>query len=195
MFIKKKGSDPSFSSIVAFGKNSSIPHHKTSDERLKINSIVLLDFGVKLNNYCSDMTRTVFFGKADDKFKKIFNTVLKSQNEAISRITKYYNNTYHYSQKGDLKTREIDKIARSYIISQGFPDILHSLGHGIGIEVHEQPRLSPKSKDLLKPGMVFSIEPGIYIPGYGGVRIEDLVVLEKSGPRLLTHSPKEIIEI
>ena len=98
-------------------------------------------------------------------------------------------------RKWNIKAFDIDKIARNYIIKQGFPTIPHSLGHGIGIEVHEGPRLSPKSKDILKPSMVFSIEPGIYIPGYGGVRIEDLVVLEKNGLRLLTHSPKNLIEI
>ncbi|MEK7558767.1 MAG: aminopeptidase P family protein [Patescibacteria group bacterium] len=188
MFIKKSGADISFPPIVAFGKNSSMPHHKSNNEKLITNNIVLLDFGVKFENYCSDMTRTVFFGKADDKFKKIYNIVLESQQKAIESL-------YHISIYNTIKASSIDNIARNYVVGQGYPTIPHSLGHGIGIEVHEAPSLSPKSKDILKPGMVFSIEPGIYIPGYGGVRIEDLAVLENRGFRLLTHSPKNLIEI
>jgi len=202
MFIKKTGSDPSFPSIVAFGKNSSMPHHITSNSKLITHNPILLDFGVRFDNYCSDMTRTVFFGKADDKFKKIYQTVLNAQEKAINLL----NNKCHSERseesrsfgllpQDDIKASDVDKVARSHIIDHGFPTIPHSLGHGIGIKVHEGPRLSPKSKDILKPGMVFSIEPGIYLPGYGGVRIEDLVVLEKSKLKLLTHSPKQIIEI
>ena len=190
-FIKKHGADISFSPIVAFGANSAIPHHQISEKRLATSDkLVLLDFGVKLNNYCSDMTRTVFFGKPTSKQKHIHQTVLEAQNLTIKSLT---------SDGGPERSRrnssEVDRTAREYIISQGYKTIPHSLGHGIGIEVHESPHLSPKSKDILKEGMVFSIEPGIYIHGFGGVRIEDLVVLEKSGPRLLTHSPKAIIEL
>jgi len=149
----------------------------------------LLDFGVKYQNYCSDMTRTIFFGKADEKFKKMYRTVLNAQQLTIEQL-----NNLTIAKK-QIKASYVDNIARKHITDQGFPTIPHSLGHGIGIEVHEQPRLSPKSKDILKEGMVFSIEPGIYIQGYGGVRIEDLVVLEKNASRLLTHSPKHLIEI
>lgn len=189
-FIKQTGADTSFPPIVAFGKNSSIPHYTTNNEKLMTNSIVLLDFGAKFDDYCSDMTRTVFFGKADSKFKNVYNTVLTSQQKAIDSL-------HHISIYNTLssKATNIDKIARNHIVKQGYPSIPHSLGHGIGIEVHEPPRLSPKSKDILKPGMVFSIEPGIYIPGYGGVRIEDLVVLEKSKLKLLTHSTRKLLEI
>lgn len=188
-FIKRKGANISFPPIVAFGANSSIPHHNTSDQRLKTNDPVLLDFGVKYQNYCSDMTRTIFFGKADEKFKKMYRTVLNAQQLTIEQL-----NNLTIAKK-QIKASYVDNIARKHITDQGFPTIPHSLGHGIGIEVHEQPRLSPKSKDILKEGMVFSIEPGIYISGYGGVRIEDLVVLEKNASHLLTHSPKHLIEI
>ena len=196
-FIKRNGADISFPPIVAFGANSSIPHHQTSDKRLKTNSIVLLDFGVKLGNYCSDMTRTIFFGKANDKFKKMYKTVLDAQEKAIERLSHLGGGRMDSSEVNsrEIKAADVDRVARDYTIKQGFPSIPHSLGHGIGIEVHEPPHLSPTSKVGLKPSMVFSIEPGIYIPGYGGVRIEDLVVLEKNASRLLTHSPKEIIEI
>lgn len=189
-FIRKRGVDISFPPIVAFGKNSSIPHHQPTNNELITHSPVLLDFGVRYQNYCSDMTRTVFFGKADGKFKKMYNTVLTAQQKAIDLLKWSMING-----KSSIKASDVDKVVRSHIISQGFPTIPHSLVHGIGIDVHEPPRLSPKSKDILKEGMVFSIEPGIYLPGSGGVRIEDLVLLEEKGLILLTHSSKEIIEI
>lgn len=187
-YVKSKNAEFSFPPIVAFGKNSSMPHYQTNNKKLLTNNIVLLDFGVKFENYCSDMTRTVFFGKADDKFKKIYNTVLDAQQKAIEALS-------DISIYNTLKSSRIDKLTRDYIVKSGFPTIPHSLGHGVGIEVHEAPALSPKAKDILKPGMVFSIEPGIYIPGYGGVRIEDLVVLEKNKSKLLTKSTRQLIAI
>ena len=192
LFIKKLGAELSFPSIVAFGKNSSVPHHQTSDQRLTTNDqIVLLDFGVKLNNYCSDMTRTVFFGKPTSEQRKIYQTVLTAQQKAIEHLGRWRSNDFGSSEVL-LKAKDIDKTAHDYIIAKDYPTIPHNLGHGTGLEIHEAPRLSPKSKDILKPGMVFSIEPGIYIPGFGGVRIEDLVVLEPTGPRLLTKSPRDL---
>ena len=189
-FIKKNGAELSFPTIVAFGKNSSVPHHQTSGNPLATSDkLILLDFGVKLNNYCSDMTRTVFFGKPTSEQKKMYETVLDAQKKAIE-----YLESLILDHKS-IKATEADKVARDYIVSQGYPTIPHSLGHGVGLEIHEAPFLSPKSKDELKPGMVFSIEPGIYIPGIGGVRIEDLIVLETKGPCLLTKSPKELIEL
>lgn len=190
MFVKKNGAELSFPTIVAFGKNSSIPHHQTGNTKLDTrNTIVLLDFGVKLNNYCSDMTRTVFFGSANAEFKKMYNTVFEAQQKAIQQL----NNIA--MKQSSVKASEVDSVARTYIEQQGYPTIPHSLGHGIGLEVHESPRLGPRSKDELKEGMVFSIEPGIYLPGVGGVRVEDLVVLKESSTRLLTKSPREIIEV
>lgn len=198
-FAKSKGAEMSFPSIVAFGKNSSVPHHHTGETKLTGNGeFVLLDFGVKLDNYCSDMTRTIFFGKPTDKQKKIYKAVLEAQQKAVDYIEKTLK-----SNQG-IKAVEVDKAARDYIISKNYPTIPHSLGHGIGLEVHECPSLSPKSKDILKEGMVFSIEPGIYIPDFGsprsldeagGVRIEDLFVLEKNKLRQLTDSVKELIII
>lgn len=206
LYIKKQGADIAFPPIVAFGKNSSVPHHQTSYSKLITPSSILLDFGVKLDNYCSDITRTVFFGKATSEQKKIYQTVLDAQKKALEFLSNHYNDTYHHSGKlknnnltieqynNGIIASETDNIARKYILENRFPTIPHSLGHGIGLEVHESPRLSPKSKDVLKPGMVFSIEPGIYLKGIGGVRIEDLVVLEKSDLKLLTHSSKQLIE-
>lgn len=183
IFIKQQGAGLSFSTIVAFGANSSVPHHQTGDTKLQNNQWVLLDFGVKYNNYCSDMTRTLFFGKPTDEQKRLYKTVKTAQEQAITSCT---------SKKG-LTGAEIDHVAREYILSQGYPSIPHGLGHGIGIEVHEQPGLHPKGKQELKPGMVFSIEPGIYQPGAGGVRIEDLTLLTKDGIEILTYSPSSFL--
>ncbi|MCL4354382.1 Xaa-Pro peptidase family protein [Patescibacteria group bacterium] len=188
-FMKKNGADISFKPIVAFGENSSIPHHESGEKKLTKNNLILMDFGARLNNYCSDMTRVVFFGKATEKQKQIYQTVLNSQQKAIDFINS------EFLKKGFVKARDADNISREYITSQNLPEIPHSLGHGVGIEVHEEPRLSPKSKTILKQGMVFSIEPGIYIPGFCGVRIEDLVTIDELGLQLLTHSTKELIEL
>ena len=195
-FIKEKGAEFSFPAIVAFGKNAAIPHHHTGQTVLGPKSslgregqFVLLDFGVKVENYCSDMTRTVFFGKPDSKQKKMYETVLMAQQKAVEFI-----NSSIKSGK-QIISAEVDKAARDYIISQGFPSIPHSLGHGIGLDVHEHPHISQKSKEILKEGMVFSIEPGIYIPEFGGVRIEDLYVLEGKGLKQITNSPKRLSSI
>lgn len=189
MFIKKAGADISFPPIVAYGANSSIPHHKTGDTKLKTGNFVLLDFGVSYEDYCSDMTRTIFLGKATEKQRKIYKTVLEAQKKAVDFI-----NSLIKSGK-IIKAKEVDKVARDYITSRGYPTIPHSLGHGVGLEIHEHPHLSTKSKEELKHGMVFSIEPGIYIQGFGGVRIEDLFVYERGGLKQITNSPKEIIEV
>lgn len=188
-FIKRKGADISFPPIVAFGSNSSVPHHQTGNRALKKGDIVLLDFGATVNNYCSDMTRTLFFGEASEQQKKIYTTVLEAQQKAIECLQRIS------FSKEILCAKDVDKVARDYIVSKGYPTIPHSLGHGIGLEVHESPRLSPASKERLTQGMVFSIEPGIYIPGFGGVRIEDLFVIEKESLRQLTHASKECTEI
>ncbi len=190
-FIKQKGAEFSFPAIVAFGANSAIPHHQTGQSILenKDGQFVLMDFGIKFENYCSDMTRTIFFGRASDKQKKIYETVLASQSRAVDFI----NSAIKSGKK--VLTSNIDKIARDYILSQGFPTIPHSLGHGIGIDVHERPSLSTSSKDELSKGIVFSIEPGIYLPGFGGIRIEDLFVFEKDQLRPLTTSSKNRIEL
>ena len=193
LFIKKNGAELSFPTIAAFGANSSIPHHQTGNDVLGPESssgrqgqIVLVDMGVKLNDYCSDMTRTLFFGKPNEKQIKIYETVLEAQQKAVDYINKCL------KSGKEIKAADVDGVARKYIIKKGYPSIPHSLGHGVGLEVHESPHLSPKSKDILKMGMVFSIEPGIYIEGFGGVRSEDLFVLEKNELRTLTKSSRNL---
>ena len=201
IFIRKKGADLSFPSIVAFGANSSVPHHLTGNTKLKKGDFVLLDFGVKYENYCSDMTRTIVFGKPSDKQKKTHATVLEAQQKAVKYVENFYSSSERsesrskssrFRSNNKLKLSSLDRVAREYIISQGYPTIPHSLGHGIGLEVHETPSLSPGSKETLDEGMVFSIEPGIYIPGFGGVRIEDLFAIQKGKLVKLTKSPHAI---
>jgi len=194
IFILGNGAEISFRPIVAFANNSSSPHHVSGERKLGKNEIVLLDFGVKVDNYCSDMTRTVFAGSATAEFKRIYETVLNAQRKAIEFII-LKSSILNHQSKIKLKTSQVDKVAREHILSENYPSIPHSLGHGIGIEVHEKPSLSPKSKDILTSGMVFSVEPGIYIPGFGGVRIEDLVLLTKKGPQIITRANREIIEL
>lgn len=172
-FIKQKEADLSFPTIAAFGENSFAPHHQTGDKKLEKGEFVLLDFGVKFKNYCSDMTRTFVFGKPTKEQKKMIDTVLRASQKAIESVRN--------------KACDVDKAARDYIKSQGYPDIPHSVGHGIGLEVHEHPHISKKSKEILKNGMVFSIEPGIYLQGFGGVRTENLFVLENNKIRKLTN--------
>lgn len=188
-FIKKHGAEISFPPIVAFGKNSSVPHHQTGNSKLAKVDFMLLDFGVKFKDYCSDMTRTVVFGNPTKKQRDIYNVVLEAQKKAVE----FLNLNIHRRKK--VTGAEVDKVARDFLISQGYQSMPHSLGHGIGLEVHEHPGLSPNSKEILKEKMVFSIEPGIYIPDFGGVRIEDLFVFEKKRLRQLTASSQNIIQL
>lgn len=198
-FIKKHGAELAFPSIVAFGKHSAVPHHNSNNEKLKTKDIILLDFGAKVpaspsqggGNYCSDMTRVVFLGKATDEQKKVYEIVLEAQKQAMDFL-----NHKSYILNQNIKAFDVDKAAHDYIRKKGFgKNIFHSLGHGVGLEIHEAPRLSPKSKEILKPNMVFTIEPGIYLPNKFGIRIEDTVVLEGKGLKILTKSSKEISEL
>ncbi|HSA83841.1 MAG TPA: M24 family metallopeptidase, partial [Patescibacteria group bacterium] len=202
IFIKTHGAEISFPSIVAFEENAAIPHHKTGNKKLKINNLILIDFGVKYNNYCSDMTRTIFFGKPKNEQKQAYETVLKAQQNAIQ----YY--TREIKRTKNVTASQLDKVAREHIISQGYPSIPHSLGHGIGLQVHEAPRLSPTSKETLAEGMVFSIEPGIYLPALPvrqaggrqvspgfGIRIEDLFAIQNNKLIQLTKSQQKLLEV
>lgn len=189
LFLKKEGVDISFPTIVAFSKNSSVAHHQTGNDVLnkKCGQFVLIDCGAKYKNYCSDMTRTFFFGQPNEQQLKIYNTVLNSQQKAVELLNK------NIKAGKKVTGKMLDKVAADYIISQGFEAYNHSLGHGTGLEVHEGPTISTRGKIPLTEGMVFSIEPGIYITGVGGVRIEDLYVIKKDGVEQLTNYSKELI--
>lgn len=184
-FMKKKGaSAASFESIVASGIRSSMPHGTATEKKIESGEFLTLDFGCVYNGYCSDMTRTVFIGKAGEKHRKIYDIVLKAQIEALKGI------------KPGVSGKAVDKIARDIITEEGYGEYFgHGLGHGVGLAVHEGPRLSVMGEDILEPGMIVTDEPGIYIPGFGGVRIEDLVLVTESGALSLSKSPKELIEL
>lgn len=189
-FVKSHGATLSFDTIVAFGPHASKPHHVPTDTKLKKNQLVLIDCGVKQNNYCSDMTRTVFFKKASEEQKKAYDTVLCAQEKAMEQFDKEISN-----KSNSISAKLLDTVARNYIQAQGYPDMPHALGHGIGLEIHEAPRLSPFSEGMLETGNVFSIEPGIYLPNKFGIRIEDLFAIEDNKLTMLTKAPKKFIEI
>lgn len=167
--FKKLGSNPAFETIVAFGKNTSVPHHQTGKTKLLKNMPVLMDFGCTYQGFCSDMTRTMFYGKPTDKFTSVYDLVLKAHLKASERIV------------SGMKASDADKIARDYLNGFNLGEYFaHSLGHGIGVKIHEYPTLSAKSSAVLKDNMVFSIEPGVYLQGEFGIRIEDTYTLSNS---------------
>ena len=183
-FMRKNGAEGlSFETISASGVRSAMPHGTATDKVLETGDFLTLDFGCKYKGYCSDMTRTVVLGKASEKQKEIYETVLSAQLAAMEKIC------------AGAKTKEIDAIARNIINEKYQGCFGHGLGHSLGLEVHEKPSLSPKSEDILEENMLMTVEPGIYIDGFGGVRIEDLVVVTKDGYKNLVHSPKELIEL
>jgi Xaa-Pro aminopeptidase len=181
--MKKLGaSGPSFDTIVASGKRSALPHGVATEKVIEMGDIITLDYGCIYKNYCSDMTRTVFLGEPNKDLIKIYEIVLKAQLEASSSAFR------------GMKGKDIDKIARSIISENGYgPNFGHSLGHGVGIEIHEEPRLSVKGEVVMENRMVVTVEPGIYVEGLGGVRIEDIIVINDQKPEVLTSSLKEII--
>lgn len=184
-YIKEQGGQKeSFDIIVASGKRGSLPHGKASEKIIDKNDFVTFDFGVKFNNYSSDITRTICMGEGNEELVKIYNIVRKANEEVIRLL------------KSGMTSGEADKIARDIIQKEGYGKYFgHNLGHGVGIMVHEYPALSPNSKEILCEGMVVTVEPGIYIPNLGGVRIEDDVLITKNGCVRLTTSSKELIEL
>ena len=174
--------DLSFNPIIAFGKNTAVPHHETGKTKLKAGMPILMDFGCKINGYCSDYTRTVAFKGASEQFVNVYNAVLNANQLAIDKI------------HSGITGADADKIAREYLASVGYKEeFTHSLGHGIGLRIHEAPRLSKKYLGTLEDNMVFSIEPGVYIDNKFGVRIEDTVVLENGKVKRLFDDKKELI--
>ncbi|OXM16755.1 M24 family metallopeptidase [Paenibacillus herberti] len=181
VFLRSGGATSScFDTIVASGERSALPHGVASDRIIGIGEFVKLDFGALYHGYCSDITRTVAVGEVSDKHREIYDIVLEAQLHALNNI------------RPGMTGKEADALARDIITKYGYGDNFgHSLGHGLGMEVHEQPTLNMRSDMVLAPGMVVTVEPGIYVPGFGGVRIEDDVVITDSGIRILTSSPKQ----
>ena len=183
--MKKNGAEKlSFDTIVASGINSSLPHAIPTDKKIEEGDFVTLDFGCIYKGYCSDMTRTFVFGKANQKQKEIYNIVLQAQLKALDEV------------KSGCVGREIDKIARDFITQKGYgQNFGHGLGHCVGLYIHEDPRFSIGDETVFQENMVVTVEPGIYIPGFGGVRIEDLVCVTKDGVNNFVSSPKQLIEV
>ncbi|MBM7564358.1 M24 family metallopeptidase [Paenibacillus sacheonensis] len=182
MFMRSRGAtSSSFDTIVASGERSALPHGVASERVIGSNEFVKLDFGAYYNGYCSDLTRTVVVGKPTDRHRQIYEIVLEAQLAALAGI------------KPGMTGKEADALARDIITKHGFGDKFgHGTGHGLGMEIHEAPRLSIGGTTVLEPGMTVTVEPGIYLPGFGGVRIEDDIVITATGNSLLTSSPKTL---
>lgn len=175
--MRKIGAErESFETIVAAGAASSLPHAVPGPSKLVKNGPLLIDMGLILDGYCSDMTRSFCLGKADDEYRKIHRIVRQAQLQGIKAV------------KAGVTCREVDQAARKVIEDAGYGKYFgHALGHGVGLAVHEEPRISPKSRKKLRSGMVITIEPGIYIPGWGGIRLENMVAVRDDGCEVLNH--------
>ena len=178
--VRERGAESiSFPTIVAVGPNAARPHHSTGDTKILEGQTIIFDCGAKYKGYCSDLTRTLVLGESSDEINRIYDIVLTAQLAAIDMV------------KPGMTGEECDAIARKIIAEAGYEDHFgHSLGHGLGLEVHENPGVGPNSKGKLKNGMPFTIEPGIYIPDWGGVRIEDVVILKNDKAQMLSHAAK-----
>ncbi|MCL5057967.1 MAG: aminopeptidase P family protein [Actinobacteria bacterium] len=180
-FMRKNGAEGvAFPLIVASGQRSSLPHGTATEKIISHGDLVTMDFGASLAGYNSDMTRTVVVGKADEKQKEIYGIVLEAQLAGIRAV------------KPGVAASDVDRAARDVIVGYGYGECFgHSTGHGLGLQIHENPRLSAKDNTGLRPGMVVTVEPGIYLPGWGGVRIEDSVLVDSHGARVLSASEKD----
>ena len=179
-YIREHGGDAlSFDTLIGAGERGAMPHCFPTDRKLKQGEGVVIDMGVDLGGYMSDLTRTIYLGKPDDRFKGIYDTVLAAQQTARELV------------EAGMTGEQAHLLAHNVIAEAGHAEHFgHGLGHGLGLQVHEAPRLGQVSKDVLRDNMVFTIEPGIYLTGWGGVRIEDVVVMERGKARVLSHAPK-----
>ncbi len=180
--MRKAGaSGVSFRPIVAAGERSALPHAEPGNRVFAHGDFVVMDFGCVFEGYCSDMTRTVVIGEPTEEHMVIYDLVLQAQLEALAAV------------KPGMTGKQVDSVARDIIADGGYGQYFgHGLGHGVGLEIHERPRLSQKDETVLEPGMVVTVEPGIYLPDFGGVRIEDLVVVTESGSEILSSTFKEL---
>jgi Xaa-Pro aminopeptidase len=173
-----------FPSIVASGPNSSFPHYEPGDRKLEKGDLVIIDMGVEWRGYCSDMTRTIAIGPVSTKARRLYNVVKTAQSLGVK------------SAKPGIQARTLDRIVRRFLKEKNYKrEFMHGLGHSLGLEIHEAPALNFKSTTRLMPGMVVTIEPGVYISGFGGVRIEDTILLRDGKPEIFTQTPKELVVI
>ncbi len=183
-FLEFGGQGVAFDTIVAFGANSAVPHHKSGEQKLVKNMPVLIDMGAQYKGYASDFTRTIFFGEPSEKFVKVYQAVLTAIERAEQNI------------KCAITGNQADAFARNALYGAGYEGkFTHSLGHGVGLQIHEDPRLSIKSQHILQQGMVFTIEPGVYFDGEFGIRTEDTYVLRPNGAQRLYESNRALITL
>ena len=169
----------SFDTIVAAGPNGAMAHHQPTDYVIKQKDPIVIDMGAKVGGYCSDLSRSIAVGEPDETFNKVYDTVLGAQLTAINTV------------KVGMTGEETDNLSRNVIVDAGYGDNFgHSLGHGVGLEIHENPRVGPRSPDVLELDTVFTVEPGIYLSGWGGIRIEDIVILRADGAVPLSKARK-----
>ncbi len=182
-FMKQQGASAlAFELIVASGSRSSLPHGVASDKEIQPGELVTIDMGCIYNGYCSDMTRTVMVGEPDDKQREIYEIVLAAQQRGVA------------AARAGITGRELDQVCRESIRECGYADYFgHGTGHGVGRYIHEDPRISAAGEEVLVPGHVVTVEPGVYLSGWGGVRIEDLILITAEGCEVLSNSPKELI--
>jgi Xaa-Pro aminopeptidase len=180
--MREQGADgPSFGIIVASGPNAAMPHHRPTDRPIAMAEPIVIDMGARLHGYCSDLSRTVILGEPDAQFTKVYSIVLAAQETAIAAV------------QAGMTGHDADRLARDIIDKAGYGEQFgHGTGHGVGLDIHEDPWVSRNQDNVLRDGMVFTFEPGIYIPGWGGVRIEDMVVLEGGVSRDLTRAHKRV---
>ena len=180
-YFRRNKAELAFAPIVVSGERSARPHGIPSEKQLEKGDFVTMDFGAKLDGYCSDLTRTVVVGDASEKHRQVYDAVLSAQVAAIDGI------------KPGMEAKDVDAIARNILAAHDLAQYFgHGLGHGLGSVVHDVGRMGPSSTDIVEVGQVWTMEPGVYIPGFGGVRIEDDVVVTETGCDLLTHSPKHL---
>lgn len=181
--FRRYGADGiAFETIVAFGENTSKPHAHPADRKLIKGTPVTIDFGCKYKGYCSDITRTFMFGMPSDSIIQIYNAVLDSNKRGIESVA------------AGVKCADVDAVCRNYLKTLDLDKFfVHGTGHGVGVDIHEAPILNPLSTETLAENMVVTVEPGVYIPGVGGARVEDLMVVTKNGCELLSHTPKELL--
>jgi Xaa-Pro aminopeptidase len=179
-FLREKGSEPvPFDIIVASGPNAALPHAKPTERTISPGEPIMVDLGARVEGYSSDLSRTLYLGSREGDFAKIYDLVLQAQLFAITNL------------ETGMTGEQVDNLARTVIRQEGYEDaFVHGLGHGIGLATHEQPRLGPKATGVIAESMVFTIEPGIYLSGWGGVRIEDMVMVEKGKAKTLTKFRK-----
>lgn len=184
-FMRRNGSEGvAFPAIVASGPNSARPHAKVTDRVLERGDFLKMDFGARIDGYCADMTRTIVVGKASERQRDIYDAVLSANRTGIEAVAP------------GLPGKQIDAAARDVLAQRGFGELFtHGLGHGVGMEVHELPYVGPRGSKSVLAGSVITVEPGVYEAGVQGVRIEDLVVVDETGARVLTTSPKDLIEL